>query len=475
MNTVKVEEDHNHYCYMYFYTDTGAPCYVGEGSGNRAYAKHSGQNELNELYEDGEVDVRILHDNLTKGEAETLESYYIKKYRDEGFTLFNKQGGKSSTIIEIDIDKNRTEEEIVKELVDSVAYNRSIEERATPDAIINEIIDNIINSAGFTVDNKSWLNVYSRFGEFYKPVCDKVGFQNIRNNFTMVSDADKIGNHVMFWGGSNHGEAKMNEVLCINENFMEWNTSKKFDVIIMNPPFKDLGEKFICKCIDLLKDGGYLGVVMLPTWRSITTTIGNKSYYKLLQEGGFHLIHMYSANDTRELFRKSIGQVDTFVWQKGVSINNTKVVNQRGDEYFVDLSNYPQAPPVLHPRVYDKYFDQVNGLKWYIFTHPRDKAYGLANHTFIEPITGKEFQCNDANIENTRGKKVMIDSFLSNYHIDDIGDVVGNTNRMFFFNDDNERVSIINALDFIITNEYRDLFVSDVGRKKHAFIPGIRV
>lgn len=123
----------------------------------------------------------------------------------------------------------------------------------------------------------------------------------------------------------------MNEVICINESFSDWETTERYDVIIMNPPFNKLGEPFIMKCASLLKDGGYLGCVMSQYWRSITTNYENKTYYKLLQQGGFHMIHMYSNKDTADLFNQNIGQVDTFVWQKGTKINNTKVINQRGE------------------------------------------------------------------------------------------------------------------------------------------------
>lgn len=150
----------------------------------------------------------------------------------------------------------------------------------------------------------------------------------------------------------------MNVLRVVNEDFLKWNTSKKFDVIIMNPPFVKLGSKFIIRAMDMLFDGGYLGCVMLPTWRSITTTIGNKPYYKMLEQGGFHMVHMYNQHDTKTLFGRSIGQVDTFVWQKGVRIFDTKIINQRGMEYTANLYNYPQAPPVLPPEIYDVWFDQ---------------------------------------------------------------------------------------------------------------------
>ena len=37
-----------------------------------------------------------------------------------------------------------------------------------------------------------------------------------------------------------------------NDEILEMNNGKKFDIILMNPPYaKGLGEKFLIKCIDI--------------------------------------------------------------------------------------------------------------------------------------------------------------------------------------------------------------------------------
>lgn len=120
-------------------------------------------------------------------------------------------------------------------------------------------------------------------------------------------------------------------------------------------------------------------------------------------------------------------------------------------------------------------------LKWYRFTHPRDraygsadKAYGSADNTFVDVITGKEFRCNDATIIKTKGKKVIIDHLLSKYFIDNIGDVVVNDRYMLFFDTDQQRDKIVAALQWILDNDYNDLFITLVGGVNNLYIPGIR-
>ncbi len=116
----------------------------------------------------------------------------------------------------------------------------------------------------------------------------------------------------------------------------------------------------------------------------------------------------------------------------------------------------------------------MNGLKWFWFGHPRD-SYGPVTNTFVDCITGKEFKCNDANVEKTQGKKIFVDPLFNNYVIDNKGNKVCNYNRIFFFDTDKERDDIINTLNFIVDNNYKDLFVTLVGRTANTFIPGIRV
>jgi len=466
---LKLQEDKNHYCYEWYWVDTGTPCYVGEGSGDRAYTKHSGQGEMNQYKSDGLIAVRILQDGLTKGQGETFETNTIKKYLSEGIVLYNRNVGKSSTFVDIMSDNKLTDAEKIRKLTDTMVLY-SAEKRPTPVSIIDELVNGILNTPNFSPVNKSWMNPVSRYGEFYIPLAEKIGYQNIKNNMTMIDSAES---HSVFIGSGRKGESKMQEIKCIEADFNEWNTTERYDVILMNPPFKTFGEKFVLKAAGLLKDGGYLGVVMSPTWRTVGVDVGRKAYYKLLQQGGFHMIHMYSAKDTVDLFKQTIGQVDTFVWQKGVTVANTKITNQRGEEYSCDLSNYPQAPPVLPAYIYNQHFDQSDGLKWNRFTNPRNKTYGPAENIFTDITTGKEFNCNDTNIEKTKGKKVVVDQHLKNYWVDNTGDMVVNDSFMFFFDTDEERDTIVKSLQYIISNNLADLFVV-VSSFQLASIPGIK-
>lgn len=48
---------------------------------------------------------------------------------------------------------------------------------------------------------------------------------------------------------------------CVGENFLEYKTFTRYDIIVMNPPFKD-GDRHLLHAISLLKSGGQLGCIL---------------------------------------------------------------------------------------------------------------------------------------------------------------------------------------------------------------------
>ncbi len=470
----KIPEEKIYYHYIWYWIHSGITCYHGHGKGGRINAIHDKQEKMQKLKNQGIIATKSIKENLTKGEAQSLEASGIKEDIAKGIKLFNKQSGNSKIFIKSKSNKVSTDEQL-RLFYQNIIKNNIVEEKVTPTPIINEIINVITSSSGFTIDeNFSIFNPKSRFGEWVRPLCDKLGTDIIKGNGnTLTMNDTKLNMSVFFCTDYSKG-INMNDVLVINEDFDKWNTTEKYYVILMNPPFIKFGEKFILKCMNLLKDGGYLGCVMSPTWRSIVTDKGQhkKAYTKMVKQGGFHYIHMYNTNDTSNLFKQNIGQVDTFVWQKGVKINNTTIINQRGDKYQVNLNKYPQAPPVLPSYIYDKYFDQINGIKWYRFTHPNDKSYGPSNNVFISCIDKKEFKCNDTNIKNSMGKKIIVDQRLNSMFVDKKGDIISNQEFIFFFNINKKRSFIIKNISFMMQNKDLFMITSSI---QSASIPGIKI
>ena len=388
--------------------------YVGMGSEARANELHRSNDTFNKLVDKEVIKTNIIHRNLTEGEAKRLETLLIKHYGIEN--LFNASKGVNGyDNEEYDSKKEKTELDSLIDIIEASVSGYTIQDKHTPNDIVKEITDSILNSSGFSIDNKKILNPNARTGEFYKYLTDKTGIESVRNNYTMIEESQT---KLQIFMASNINKEKMHNIKIINDDFNNFNTNEKYDVILMNPPFAKFGLKFIEKCMCLLNDKGFLGVVIHPNWRTVSSTKkyntginkcqDKKLYTKMLMQGAFHFIHMYSINQTTELFKQAIGQVDTFVWQKGVSIDNTKIINSNNEEYTCNLNNYPQTPPVLPTYIYDKYFDQINGIKWNEFTHSKDKLYGIADIKFIDKINNKEYTCNQVNVDKTKGKKIYV-------------------------------------------------------------------
>lgn len=486
---MKTRERKDYVVYEYFFRYMpNIIVYVGSGDKNRPYDKRT-DDIFNQLISLDHVGVRIIKKNLTKGESLMIETLKIAEYKERGMACFNKNigttGYEDASIGKENLNNN-SDVEILIDMATKSTHEYSISDNTTPNIISNEIINTILNSSNFSIENKSIFNPCCRTGEFYHQLINKVG-NDVNFSFAML-DKDRakllafnlknISKPIIYMPKSGYisGE-RMNCITLYYEDFNIFKTSEKYDIIILNPPFIRFGEKFIKKCITLLKDGGFLGVVMSPTWRSISSKSGNqmnKTYTKMLKEGGFHYIHMYSADDTTKAFNKSIGQVDTFVWQKGVKINNTRIVNVNGDEFYYDLANYPQTPPVLPSYVYDKLFDQVGGLKWDVWTHPRDNAYGPVDIEFMDKLHNRKCYCNSTTVEKTKGKKIMVDENFSKYFIDNIGNEISASHYTFYYNTDNEKDAIVKTIKYLIDNNITYLF-KNRSSKIHTFIPGIKI
>lgn len=449
--------------------------YVGMGSIKRANEKYRSDDTFNKMVDSGLIKTKISHTGLTEGEAKAIEAILINEYvNNKGQKLFNKNKGTTGyENVKLDEKDNKN---LYKsnldhwvDVVKKSSLKFSIKDRATPTVIANEIIDIISGSKDFIIEGKDILNPNGRLGEIYKQLTDKFGLIKDKKFTIIEKDNDKIAGMLI---DKNMNGAKVHDIIQINDDFNNFNTNKLYDIIIMNPPFSE-GEKFIKKCMKLLKNGGFLGCVMSQYWRSIGRNekrAKNKTYNQLRKNGGFHMIHQYSKKQTTEAFNQAIGQVDTFVWQKGVTIDNTEIINCNGDKFYYDLKNFPQAPPVLPSYHYLILFDQLYGKAWKRNTSLRNKGYDNSIE-FVDAFTGKIVKCNKRNIELTKVKKIMFDTYLTKYIVDEKGEYISNGQRYFEYETDKERDKIIHVLQTIIDNNWQNLFAN----KDDIFIPKINM
>jgi len=154
------------------------------------------------------------------------------------------------------------------------------------------------------------------------------------------------------------GTSNMN---LIFDDYLNWQTSKQYDLVIMNPPF-NIGSRMILKAANELKEGGTLAFIMQSNWRGYKGKKHN-IYAKLNKLGRFESIYMLSgSSETKKLFQGiGGGGIDLVVWKKGLEPNSdVKVRNVLNQEFTYDQSKYPQDAPIIDPIIYDQIFDQFN-------------------------------------------------------------------------------------------------------------------
>lgn len=460
--------------------------YVGRGNEVRLNDL-TRNDEVNQMMERPDSRYKVLYDNLTLLESKLTEARLIKEIgmvcKGTG-PLLNRVEGMTDANYNEYISKfeHAKDKETIDAIYELEISNLKGADIPTPEPIMDEWISGIPKTF-IEMDGLRVFDPNARFGSITKRVANA----NVKANLSLFGPHRKISLWMAAGYSINDKGEELNTITTHNENpnvtktikrtgkiyntdFLEnFHTNERFDAIFLNPPFEDFGVKFIMKCVEFLKPGGYLCCVMSQYWRSIGTK--DKTYKTLLDTGGFIAIHMYSADDTTALFGQSIGNVDTFVWQKGVSNTSTSITNHRGDTFTVDLSKYPQSPPFTNPVEYDKYFDQISGLKYY--RYPRNGGGGSKQPmdiAFYDPKSKKTVYCCKGCEERSIGKKkVYIDQSCKKYWVDDTGDQIVNDMPMIYYNTNSERDAIVSALEYIIDN--KDLFKNI----QNLYIPGIRV
>jgi hypothetical protein len=224
----------------------------------------------------------------------------------------------------------------------------------------------------------------------------------------------------------------------MNSEFLNINTSvnsfltmnfgnKKFDVIIMNPPWVGDGIKFIEKARSLLKKGGKL--VCIIGYNQFTDLKSNPgSFHNLVQNGFFERIEVFKGTSPRDYFNNNGQAVGDWCWFTWINdhkrVGSTAIVNRSGEEFFYDISPEDRTVPQM-PEA-DKYFDWTNGLTQLYLTNKtrivneegccfRTTKTGTFSFWEIEKDTcageaGIFYSCNPSNISK-KTLKYIIDRF----------------------------------------------------------------
>ena len=102
-------------------------------------------------------------------------------------------------------------------------------------------------------------------------------------------------------------------------NFLEWETDRKFDVIIGNPPYT-YAREFVEKCLNLLSDNGKL-IFLLRT-----AFLESKSRYDFWQKNPLSDLYVLSKRPSFINGKTDATSYSWFVWDKSSDVQHIKVI-----------------------------------------------------------------------------------------------------------------------------------------------------
>ena len=140
-------------------------------------------------------------------------------------------------------------------------------------------------------------------------------------------------------------------------DFLNWETSMKFDVIVGNPPYQTqvgpsktepIWDKFVEKSFDILNDDGYLALIHPSGWRNVDGRFTDVR--DLLLSKQMEYLEIHNEKDGLQTFGAET-RYDWYVVKNTSKKNkNTMVKFEDGVEKNIDLINLPFIPN----RSYDK-------------------------------------------------------------------------------------------------------------------------
>lgn len=246
----------------------------------------------------------------------------------------------------------------------------------TPYEFIDEIMNNLSTNVWSDPD-LCWLDPCAGTGNFMLVVYVKL-MKGLQRHFP---DATKRKKHILqsmlYMIELNPTNVKQLELLfgksanIHQSNFLDsskmWmeNLGKKqFHIIVGNPPFQSkkqgsyegsvgnrtLWTKFLTFIFEnqLLKPKGYLGFITPSNWRRPEHPL----YELLTRDNRLSYLHIYGKKDGRKKFGAQT-RFDIYIVQEGIkkSTKNTKIIDEKGETHFLDLSKWPFLPNFAYQKI----------------------------------------------------------------------------------------------------------------------------
>ena len=170
-----------------------------------------------------------------------------------------------------------------------------------------------------------------------------------------------------------HGSFLSDDNRTINPKIPERFGTKKYDIIMGNPPFnqekqgshtgstsnKELWLTFSLVSIDSLYDGGYLMFIHPQNWRGLGPKF--RVLWDLMKKYQLHFLHVFGEKDGRNYFKAST-KFDLYIFQKKLNFKKTMFIDMLGVSHQLNLKKYNFLPNYNIAKINKILTDEDKGL-----------------------------------------------------------------------------------------------------------------
>ena len=290
------------------------------------------------------------------------------------------------------------------------SFKNKFGEVLSPDCLVLQMLD-LIPDTYFNDSLCRWLDPGSGHGQFTYHIFNRLN-NNLSSQFPSKREREKhIIENMLHMIEINPISVEKTiscfshkpNILC--QNFLEYDTKDKYDIIVGNPPFNFDGVRkvptntvkdkkkdgstiwieFIRKSLSILKDNGFLCFITPSIWLKPD----KQKCYELLTQYQIHHIYCMTNTETNKLFK---GQAQTptviFTIQKCPKFKSTLIYDKNINKY-VDFDIINNIPiPVYGVSIVNKLLEYTN--KYGSIMKYVKKSNPISKH--INPVTiGKSY------------------------------------------------------------------------------------